>query len=221
MPKTLTLNLAKPGEKLPGNLKLNLSKDETFKVSVFWDCDPKHTDDVDIHALLATNNGDGAKITSLDQILSVFNTKNPVRPNAVLTANPNGSFQTPEGGLTHSGDKRVQKNTETIVFNGSLIPAGVNEIPLFVAVFEAEHGDEHEADDHEEEEGAFADIENVTVTITDGAGKVLGKYVLSDEFGEFNCVQIGSIILGDDGWEYAPVGSGFNGDFNEVIGFFS
>ncbi len=44
---------------------------------------------------------------------------------------------------------------------------------------------------------------------------------LSDEFGEFNVVQLGSVMLAPKGgWEYVPVGIGFKGDFNDVLGNF-
>ena len=60
-----------------------------------------------------------------------------------------------------------------------------------------------------------------TVTIADESGRELGAYQLSKEFGEFNVVQLGSIMHGDNGWEYAPVGRGFTGTFNDVLGHFS
>lgn len=115
---------------------------------------------------------------------------------------------------------RVQGNSETIVVEGAKLPAGVNEIPLFATVHKAEHGTGHEGADAEEE-AAFADIEVCTVTIADEGGRELGAYQLSKEFGEFNVVQLGSIMHGDNGWEYAPVGRGFTGTFNDVLGHFS
>lgn len=51
---------------------------------------------------------------------------------------------------------------------------------------------------------------------------MIEKYKLSDEFGEFNVVQLGSLMLvSGGGWEYVPVGVGFLGDFNDVLGNFS
>ena len=39
--------------------------------------------------------------------------------------------------------------------------------------------------------------------------------------GEFNVVQLGSVMLSaNGGWEYVPVGVGFQGDFNDVLGSF-
>ncbi len=218
--KTLTLNLSKDGQPAPKNLRLDLSKGARFSVEVFWDCDPKHADDVDVHALEAVNTGNGAKVETLEQILSTYNTTK-MSATGVLPVKADSSFALPSGGLSHSGDKRVQKNTEIVTVDGSKIPAGRNEIPLFVTVHEAEHGDEHEEGHDGEEEAAFSDIEEVTVTIKDSKGKEIAKYVLSDEFAEFNVVQLGSVMLGDNGWEYAPVGRGFTGTFNDVLAYFA
>lgn len=217
----LTLSLEKPGAKPAAKLQLSLNKGSTFKVTVAWKCEASHEDDVDIHALEARNDGDGAKVTSLDQILSTYNTKKMSPRTGVLPTTSDGSFATPSGALRHSGDIRVQGNSETIVIDGSRLPAGINEIPLFATVHKAEHGQEHEGGTESEEEAAFADIEVCTVTIADERGKDLGAYQLSKEFGDFNVVQLGSIMYGANGWEYAPVGRGFTGTINDVLAHFS
>lgn len=219
----LTLSLQKPGVDAP-KLRLSLNKGARFTVKVDWQCDADHADDVDVHALEARNDGNGAKVTALEQVLSTYNTKRMNPKGGALTTNTDGSFQTPSGGLSHSGDKRVQNNTETIVIDGSKLPDGVNEIPILVTVHEADHGGSHEieqGDDGAEEEAAFGDIDVCTITLSDETGNELGSYKLSDEFKEFNVVQLGSILLGANGWEYAAVGRGFNGTFNDVLAHFS
>jgi tellurium resistance protein TerD len=216
----LTLSLEKPGTASP-KLRLSLNKGAQFTVRVEWQCDADHKDDVDVHALEARNDGNGAKVTELASVLSTYNTKLMNPRSGALTAEPDGSFRTPGGGLSHSGDKRVQNNTETIFIDGSKLPLGVNEIPILVTVHEAEHGDGHDDGDKEEEEAAFGDIDVCTITLLDDAGKELGAYRLSEEFKEFNVVQLGSLLLGEDGWEYVAVGNGFNGDFNDVLTHFS
>ena len=216
----LTLSLEKADAPKPPTLQLSLTKGAVFHFKISWDCHADHEDDLDIHALEARNDGNGAKVSSLKSILSTHNTKKMSRDGALPT-NPDGSFGTPSGGLRHGGDVRKQGQFEIITIDGSKIPNGVNEIPLIATVFKAEHGEEHDADHDSEEEAAFADIELCKVTITDQDDKELGSYVLSDEFGEFNVVQLGSVLLTENGWEYAPVGSGFNGDFNSVLACFS
>ena len=217
----LTLNLQKPDAAPVRRLQLSLSKGARFSVKVEWDCKADHQDDVDVHALEAVNAGHGAKVSSLENILSTYNTTRMSRSGA-LQSRPDGSFATPSGGLSHSGDIRVQGSTaEVLTIDGSKVAPGVNEIPLFATVHEAGHGEAHEEEHGGDDEAAFADIERCTVTITDDAGKVLGKYLLSDEFGEFNVVQLGSVMLSaNGGWEYVPVGVGFQGDFNDVLGSF-
>ncbi len=218
----LTLSLEKPGVAAP-KLQLSLNKAATFTARVEWQCDADHADDVDVHALEARNDGNGAKVSELANVLSTYNTKRMNPKGGALPTNPDGSFQTPAGGLIHSGDKRVQNNTESIVIDGSRIPDGINEIPILVTVHEAAHGGGHVAEQgaEEEEEAAFGDIDVCTITLSDGTGKELGSYKLSDEFKEFNVVQLGSLLLGANGWEYAAVGRGFKGTFNDVLAHFS
>lgn len=218
----LTLSLEKPGSKPAPKLQLSLNKGATFNVEIKWDCAAEHQDDLDIHALEATNDGRGAKVTSLEQVLSTYNTRKMSPKSGVLPTNPDGSFATPSGGLRHSGDVRVQgQESEKLTIDGSKLPEGINEIPLFATVHKADHGEGHDDGDEDEEEAAFADIETCTVTITDDAGKELGSYQLSQEFGEFNVVQLGSIMLDRTGWQYAPVGRGFTGTINDILAHFS
>lgn len=216
----LTLTLEKPGVAAP-KLRLSLNKGARFTARVEWHCDADHADDVDVHALEARNDGSGAKVSDLTSVLSTYNTKRMNPRGGALATNPDGSFQTPSGGLQHSGDMRVQNNSETILIDGSRLPDGVNEVPILVTVHEADHGAGHEGGGEDEDEPAFGDIDVCTITLTDEAGKELGAYLLSAEFKDFNVVQLGSILLGENGWEYAAVGRGFNGDFNDVLAYFS
>lgn len=217
----LTLTLEKPGVQAPKKLQLSLNKGARFTVKVSWECEAAHQDDVDIHALEASNAGSGAKVTALESVLSTYNTKRMNPRGGVLANNPDGTFSTPSGGLSHSGDIRVQGNSETIIIDGSRLPPEANEIPLFATVHRADHGNEHEEGEEGEEEPAFADIEVCVVTISGADGQEIGSYKLSDEFGEFNVVQLGSVMLGGNGWEYVPVGRGFTGTINDVLGHFS
>ena len=70
----LTLSLEKPGTASP-KLRLSLNKGAQFTVRVEWQCDADHKDDVDVHALEARNDGNGAKVTELASVLSTYNTK--------------------------------------------------------------------------------------------------------------------------------------------------
>jgi tellurium resistance protein TerD len=206
----LTLPLVKPGEDRP-KLNLNLNKGSLFHVELFWE---SHHD-LDAHALLANNDGNGAKVSAYEQVLSTYATKKMNPKSGVLEANPDGSFSTPEGALTHSGDSRTgigKVLDEIITIDGAKVPAGVNEVPFFVTI--------HTTDGS----GArlkFGDIKDAGIRIKDGSGKELASFHLGQEFGNFNAIQMGSLMLGPTGWEFAAAGSGFMGDFNTVLGHFS
>ena len=158
----------------------------------------------------AANSGGGAKVTSFDQVLSTYNAKK-TNPQGVLTTHADGSFSTPEGGITHSGDARTGVNLdvdETLSIDGSKIPAGVNEVPIFVTI-------------HAAGAANFSSVKNAGIRIKNDQGLVLGEYLLSNEFGPFNAVQMGSLLLDANGWHYLAAGSGFNGDFNFILSHFS
>jgi tellurium resistance protein TerD len=201
----LQLQLGKQGDQ-GKKLTLSLTKGSRFRVELFWDSEH----DLDAHALLATNDGNGAKVSALEQILSTYNMK-ANNPNGVLLRNADGSFNTPEGALHHSGDCRngkTQDVDEVITIDGVKIPSGVNEIPVFVTI-------------HPASTGNFALVKAAGIRIKDGDGNVLAEYELTHQYGEFNAVQMGSLMFDPEGWKYHAVGVGFNGDFNTVLGYFS
>ncbi len=200
----LTLPLVKAGQ-TPGKLQLKLSKGARFTIELAWDS----PHDLDAHALLATNSGNGAKVTGFEQVLSTYNATKS-NPEGTLVNNADGSFSTPCGALTHSGDSRtgVAKDVdEVITIDGSKVAAGVNEIPIFVTIHQGQK--------------TFAEVKKASITIKDETGNTLGSFQLTSEFAGFNAVQMGSLILGASGWEFSIVGVGFNGDFNTVLGHFS
>ena len=200
----LQLPLMKDGDVVQ-KLQLSLSKDTPlFVVDLAW----ASAQDLDAHALLASNVGAGAKIDALAKVLSTYTKKT-----GAITVNSDGSFSTPEGALKHSGDSLtgvVNEIDETITIDVSKVPANVNEIPIFVTIHKSV------------ETGAtFKQVTKASVRISNDKS-VLCEYVLSDEFGPFGAVQMGSIVRDDNGgWEFAAVGNGFNGDFNAVLGAFS
>lgn len=204
----LTLGLTKPGDAPAPKLSLNLRKGERFTVELFWDS----PHDLDAHAFLAFNSGDGAKVSRLENILSTYNVWRQNKPEGVIKANPDKTFGTPCGSLLHSGDSLTGVNKdidETITIDGSKIPADVNEIPIFVMI----HAEAAPA--------TFAQVKHAGIRIKDSGGKMLAEYELSTEFAQFNGVQMGSLFLGDKGWEFSAMGVGFSGDFNGILGQFS
>lgn len=202
----LEMKLHKPGDNVP-KLSLSLKKESIFQIELSWDS----TVDVDAHALLAFNDGSGAKVSSFDQVLSTYNSKK-TNPSGTLMTNADGSFSTPCGSLTHSGDSRdgtTQDVDETMKIDGSKIKNGENEILIFVTI-------------HAANGKKFSEVKEAKIVIKDDAHKVLCEYMLSSEFSGFDSVQMGSIILTPDkAFQFHPVGVGFNGDFNTVLSNFS
>lgn len=209
---TLTLNLTKPGDTAK-KLSLNLTKDEKFVVKLAWEGDA----DLDLHALLCINDGQTSQVSSFDDILSPYNIKRKIGGQIVGTLEkaPDGSFQIYGGALVHSPDATTGDDAdvdEFIEFNPSklTLPAGAAyEVPLVAMIHPQSSGK------------TFKDIKNAKVTVEDANGTVLMSANLSNQFGEFVGVQMGSIMMESSGTSFAQVGVGFNEDFNGVLGHFS
>jgi tellurium resistance protein TerD len=209
----LVLNLTKPGEAAP-KLQLNLSKGESFTARLSWD----GSTDIDLHAIVCTNDGGGAKVSSLDDILSTYNVQRRIGGQDVgtLAKKADGSFEIHGGALVHSPDARDGNQDgidEWIKIDPSRLPkpaSGVIEIPL-VSMIHPQAGSKY-----------FRDVGNAAVSIINGSGTELMRASLSNQFGEFVGVQMGSIMIDAAGSaNFVAVGVGFNGDFNSVLGHFS
>lgn len=208
----LQLNLTKPGDAAP-KLALNLNKGERFKVRLAWDGGA----DLDLHALVAVNTGAGAKIAVLDDILSTYNVQRMVRgtPQGHIPLNPDKTFSVHGGAVAHSPDAtdgHGAGDDEFVTIQPDRLAPPVNgvlEIPLVAMIHPQTPGRK------------FSDVQNARVVIENAAGQVLLDVSLSAQFGEFVGVQMGSIIVEPTGASFHAVGTGFNSDFNEVLGFFS
>lgn len=88
-------------------------------------------------------------------------------------------------------------------------PAGGIELPL-VAMLHPQDGAVR-----------FCDVRNASVVVENSVGRELLRAGLSSQFGEFVCVQMGSIMIDAAGANFVAVGVGFNGDFNNVLAHFS
>jgi len=208
----LQLNLTKPGD-VAQKLSLNLNKGESFKVRLSWDGGA----DVDLHALVAINTGAGAKVSSLDDILSPYNVQRVIRgeQQGTLPLASDKTFSVHSGALVHSPDAtdgaQAGDDEYVIVKPDRLTPpaGGAIEIPLVAMV-------------HPQSAGrSFRDVKNARVIIEDARGVELLNVSLSDQFGEFIGVQMGSIMVEASGSSFAAIGVGFNEDFNQVLGHFS
>lgn len=208
----LTLNLSKPGD-TSRKLALNLTKVERFKVRLGWDGQT----DLDLHAIVCANHGDGAKASSFDDILSTYNLKRRIGGQEVgsLDKRPDGSFAVHQGALVHSPDA-IDGDTlevdEWIAIDPAKLtpaPGAVIEIPLIALIHQKTVA------------RRFRDVSNAWVSIENAAGSELMRVQLSSQFGEFVGVQMGSLMMDASGTQFAAVGVGFHGDFNSVLEHFS
>lgn len=209
---SLQLNLTKPGDATP-KLALNLSKGGRFKIRLAWDGDT----DLDLHALVAVNMGAGAKVSSFDDILSPYNVKRVIRgqETGTLPLNADKTFSVHGGAVVHSPDAtdghQAGDDEYVLIYPDRLTPpaSGVLEIPLVAMI-------------HPQVAGrTFANVKNAKVIIENETGQVLLDISLSNQFGEFVGVQMGSIMIEPSGSSFVAVGVGFNSDFNQVLGHFS
>jgi tellurium resistance protein TerD len=209
---TLHLNLTKPGE-TPRKLALNLTKAERFKVRLGWE----GTTDLDLHALVCINHGDGAKASSFEDILSTYNVRRRIGGSEVgtLVKRSDGSFAVHDGALVHSPDATDGNTLEVDEWIDidparlTPVPGAVLEIPLIAMI--------HQATPTKR----LRDVQQAWVSIDNVAGTTLLKVQLSQQFAEFVGVQAGSIMMDATGTHFVPVGVGFNGDFNSVLEHFS
>lgn len=209
---TLQLNLTKPGDAAP-KLALNLDKGERFKIRLSWDGDT----DLDLHALLAVNLGAGAKVSAMEDILSTYNVKRNIRGQVVGTLDKaaDGTFQVHGGALVHSPDATdgtLGGDDEWVSIQPDRLspPAGgAIEIPL-VAMIHPQSVNR-----------TFRNVQNARVIVENSAGQELLNVSLSNQFGEFIGVQMGSIMVEASGSSFAAIGVGFNNDFNQVLAHFS
>ncbi len=188
---------------------LPLVKNESFKVTLSWD----GKGDADLHALICSNNGSRSVISSWDDIFSTYNVKRMSGGQQVghLDKAPNGTFSTYGGALIHSADALDGQQAgvdEFIDIYPDKLPArsGAIEIPLVAMV----HGGM-----------LFKNLQNVRVIISKMDGTVLMEASLSETFGDYNGVQMGSLIIDHNGPVFHSLGTCFNGDFNSVIAHFA
>lgn len=209
---SLQLNLTKPGDATQ-KLSLNLSKGASFKARLSWD----GATDLDLHALVAVNTGNGAKVSSFGDILSTYNVQRTIsgQSQGTLPLAADKTFSIYGGALTHSPDAidgHAQGDDEfVIIYPDRLTPPanGVLEIPLVATI-------------HPQTPGRnFSQVQNAHLIIEDEHGKVLLDVSLSKDFAEFVGVQVGSVVIEAGQSSYANIGVGFKTDFNDVLGFFS
>lgn len=207
----IVLNLSKPGEAAPA-IQLDLRKHETFAVKLAWSGQA----DLDLHALVCVNRGNGAKLQQAGDILSTYNVKRSIGGTTVGHIDPNadGSFAIHNGALIHSPDARngdASAIDEFVKVDPSklVLPAdGFIEVPLLAMIHP------------QSQNSTFANVQEAQVTIENSEGKVLMTARLGNDFPAACGVQMGTLMIDSNGAKFAPVGAGFTVDFNGVINAF-
>ena len=210
----LQVNLEKESTK---KLSLNLTKSLPFKVTLQW----SGKEDLDLHALLAINSGNGAKVSSFDDLLSTYNVQRTLADGQKVGHLPkkaDGTFEIYGGAMTHSKDATTgddsQGDDEFITITVDKLPQvspGTNiEIPLLAMIHPQSAGK------------TFRDIQDAKVVVTDTNGNSVLEASLSSEFGQYDIVQMGAVMVDSSRQVvFAPVGAGLTGDFNTVLEYFS
>ena len=214
---SLTLNLSKPGD-TPKKLQLNLKKGESFTVQLGWE----GSYDLDLHSMICINDGSGGKVQAFEDLLSTYNVIRQVKIDGVmqtvgtLPKNPDGTFQIRNGALIHSPDatdgikEEIDEFIKVDPTKISVSPGTMVEIPIIAMIHPQSSGKK------------FADVQNANVKILNADGVSILNAQLSNQFGSFVGVQLGSITINESGVsDFVQVGVGFNGDFNDVLGHFS
>jgi len=195
---SIQICLSKPGDAPKSAIQLNLSKGEKFSIELGWNDDH----DLDAHACFMSK----GKISALEQVLSTYNVKRPGAESMALTRNADGSFSVFGGAGRHSGDATTGVNTdidETITIDTDKVPAEIDEIGIFITI-------------HPAGQATFGQVKSPDITVKKSS-TVVQAYHLSDQFGQFDAIQAVSFMRTPNGWECAPVGVGFTGNFNSIL----
>lgn len=210
---TLQLSTIKSSD-AGAKLSLDLRKQEPFTINLSWE----GANDLDLHSFFAINDGNGAKVSDFDDILSTYNVKRTIRGQTVgtLVKKSDGSFEIKNGAMVHSKDAEDGDDSdidEFVKVYPDRLPkpaSGHIEIPL-IAMIHPQSGSVK-----------FKDVKNPKIDIFGEDGRQILSANLSSEFGEFIGVQIGAIMISPEGEvQFAQVGVGFAEDFNQVLGYFS
>lgn len=209
----LTLNPSKSGS--APKLTLSTRKEDEFVVKLMWDGEL----DIDLHALAAVNTGQGAKVSSLDDVLSPFNLLRTIRGQTEGTIKPNvdGTYEIHRGALVHSKDATdgladgVDEWLRVRPARFERPASGTVEVPIVVMTHH----------DDPARRPVFRQARNLRLEIVDAHGALVEQVNVSEAFGEFNSLHGGSLVIDDGGCHYVSQGSGFQGDINTVLSYFS
>jgi tellurium resistance protein TerD len=194
----------------------NLSKNGKFAIEksisavVFglgWDIAPGKNADVDAHLFAVVPRPNGTPILYNDGSHALT-----YAAKAWLKVNPNGSFETVDGSLHHSGDDRTGGSgasgqpDESLTANLDRLPAPITELQLWITI-------------HEPAGATFGIINNAfACLINKDTGVELCRYSLTQEYASSKSVQVGSLIKNNGIWTFSAIGAGVDVSLGDVLG---
>lgn len=123
---------------------------------------------------------------------------------------PDGTIQSPDGSIIHSGDNRTGSgaDSEVITIDLTKVPNDLAEIAIWVTIYHAR-----------ERKQNFGMMKNCYIAVTDADSNAkLGEYRLRDEFGSALAVQVGSFVRNETGvWEFIAVGAGAAAEIGDIL----
>jgi len=130
--------------------------------------------------------------------------------NTDLKKNPNGSLETSDGTITHTGDNRTgagEGDDEAINIALSRLPAEIVEVSIFVTIYEARKRKQD-----------FGRVSSTFVRVVNtDTGEELCRYDMQKEFAGMTAVQVGSFIRENGAWVFKAVGVGSPAELGEVL----
>lgn len=192
--------------------KFNLQKSiQKIAIQTGWDiaAKPGENFDVDLWCVGLTQTPSGPKLFNDGSHVVIY-------CNPGLKKLPNKSFQTTDGSITHTGDNRTGAGKtdvdEQIDVNLSALPDAIDEIGIFISIYDAE-----------KRKQTFGQVTSTFVRIFNNeTQESLCQYDMTREFVNDQIVQVGSLVKDNGAWTFKAVGAGGGpgADANTVLGQF-
>lgn len=114
------------------------------------------------------------------------------------------------GALVHSGDNLTGQGAgddETILVDFSKLPSNITEVVICVNIYQAaSRGNQN-----------FGMVNNAFIRVYDNDTKTdILKYDLTEDYSAVNGMVMGKLYLKDGEWKFQAVGTGLNGDINQI-----
>lgn len=181
--------------------KFNIAKAITkFRLELGWDEGSGKEIDIDGHAFGCIHQGGNPKLFNDGSHLLSY-------ANPGLKKNGNGSFETPDGSLHHSGDNRTGHGDgadETLTIDVTKLPNEIEEIAIFLTIHEAVSRGQN-----------FSQVSNAFVRLVEEGGKELCSYNLTTEFST-QAVEIGRLVKENGEWKFEAMAAGFDRDLMAI-----